>query len=442
MSLDWIKTPISEDAPCGIDLWEEDDPQYSDYYFDATDRLPEGDDYVKLGLALGEGAKNPDVIFDPKFVDLKSELGQIDALLQRTRDIRLLVLRTQWCVLAGKIADAATSMNALADLIDAFPMQAFPNLDDGTRDRLDAINDLGAIGAMILPLRYLDIANSGASRRRFMVCNGEATPHDGEDDLSVEIMKADMVALAEEVALEHSALVAFRSAIERIEAACAASPKPHKPQLDQVKAEIDAVLNVIAEANPKLAPETDEKDKKPVDGAPAQANTVAPVQAASKVASHDEARARLMATEAYFGRNEPSSAAVLLVTQARLLIGKTLVDAFDILMPNTAAQAKVDFIADNGFALSHGQLRALADQVQVADTDPAEPADGADMQAQVVPAPVVVNTAAEAVAEMMAVESYFRAVEKSSPIPTLLARARSFVGKDFEALLKELVPPL
>ena len=451
MTFDWITSPVSADAPCGADLWEEDDPQYSDYYFDATDRLPEADDYVKLGLALGEGAKAPDTIFDPASVNLKTELGEIDALLQRTRDTRLLVLRTQWCVLAGNIAEAATSVAAMADLIEAFPEEAFPSLEDGTRDRLDAINDLGSVGAMILPLRYLDIASSGASRRRFMVINGEATPHDGEDDLNIDTMKADMKALAEEVAQDHEALSAFLEGIGRIEAACQTSPKPHKPQLDQLKAEINAVLEVIAQVNPKLAPTDAKKDATVEEDKKGETpQTSVPVKAATKVASHDEARMRLIAAEGYFGRNEPSSATVLLVAQARLLIGKSLIDAFDILMPNTAAQAKVDFISDNGFALAHGQLRALADQVQVAEPIPASPpvvdtendAESENVPMHAPPAQVVVTTAAEAVAEIMAVETYFRAVEKSSPIPTLLSRARSYVGKDFETLLKEFVPPL
>ena len=96
MSLDWITTPVTQDAPGGPDLWMDDDPEFSEYYFDAQGRLPEADDYVKLGLEMGSGGKAEDQIFDPKSVDLKAELATIDGLLKRTRDVRLLTLRAQW----------------------------------------------------------------------------------------------------------------------------------------------------------------------------------------------------------------------------------------------------------------------------------------------------------------------------------------------------------
>ncbi|MEL7126716.1 MAG: hypothetical protein AAGK30_10800, partial [Pseudomonadota bacterium] len=70
MSLDWITTPVTQDAPGGPDLWMDDDPEFSEYYFDAQGRLPEADDYVKLGLEMGSGGKAEDQIFDPKSVDL------------------------------------------------------------------------------------------------------------------------------------------------------------------------------------------------------------------------------------------------------------------------------------------------------------------------------------------------------------------------------------
>ena len=90
--------------------------------------------------------------------------------------------------------------------------------------------------------------------------------------------------------------------------------------------------------------------------------------------------------------------------------------------------------------MSHGQLRALADAVHVGDAPIPQPDEPAEA---VLPAdPIVVTTAAEAGSQIMSVECYFRAGEKSSPIPTLLARARSYIGKDFETLLREFVPPL
>jgi predicted component of type VI protein secretion system len=42
---------------------------------------------------------------------------------------------------------------------------------------------------------------------------------------------------------------------------------------------------------------------------------------------------------------------------------------------------------------------------------------------------------------LSAVEGFFRMVEPSSPVALLLARARSYFGKDFTSILNELMPP-
>ena len=39
-----------------------------------------------------------------------------------------------------------------------------------------------------------------------------------------------------------------------------------------------------------------------------------------------------------------------------------------------------------------------------------------------------------------AVESYFRTQEPTSPVPTLLVRARHYLDKDFDAIVAELIP--
>ena len=258
----------------------------------------------------------------------------------------------------------------MADLLEAMPEDAHPGRDDGPADRLEAINDLTQVGAMILPLRYYDIANSGASRRRMMVCNGDVTPHDGEDDLSIDDMVANLIDRGEETEIVHGHLSTVLEAISRIQTACLTASKPHTPQLQNLTNEVNAVLAVIASANPELASDSDSGSVDDADTPSAGGATGGgPAPVATEVKDHDEARRRLVAVETYFGLKEPSSACVLMVTQARLLIGKSLIDAFDILAPNTADRAKVDFISDNGFALAHGQLRSLADEVRIEEVD-------------------------------------------------------------------------
>ena len=53
---------------------------------------------------------------------------------------------------------------------------------------------------------------------------------------------------------------------------------------------------------------------------------------------------------------------------------------------------------------------------------------------------VTVASRAEAQTHMQAIEKYYQRTEPSSPIPLLLTRARSYSGRDFAALVKELGP--
>lgn len=472
MALEFLKTPISMEEPGGPDLWGQDDPAYSEYFFDAQGRLPEVDDYVQLARLDSEGAK---AIFDPKSVDLKAELAQIDPLMQRVRDVRLVVLRAQWGILAGNLATCVESVTGLADMVEALPDAAHPLIEDGPADRVDAINDLAQMGAMILPLRYLRLAGTDVSLRQGMVADGRATAHPHETDLTQDALLRDLAREDEAVEATRGQLKEFKTALERIAMACLGHDIPHTPQLKTLEQEVQAVLDLLDAARPDTSPEAlaEKTEAEESDGPPPGTGST-PTQPPGDIRSHDEARDRLVAVETYFGRYEPSSAAVLLVTQARLLIGKSLIEAFDTLSPNRASEAKMAILSDNGFTLSHPRMSELAQQIEImpepepdpipeppTPEPPAPDAPSGDMdgletgdpeasasqsapppapQKPDMPKPVVIRSASEAADHMLAVEAYFKTMEKSSPVPILLARARGYIGKDFEALLKEFIP--
>ncbi len=500
MSLDWIATPVAEDSPAGEDLWA-GDATFDEYYFPALERVPEADDFFRPGMEMDGRKVSEDVLFDPKSIKLDEEVAKIDALLQRSRDARLLTLRAQFGMLAGNLESCVESVEAMAASLTAMPIDVHPTLADGPRDRLDAINDLSSVGGMILPLRYLDLAGTGTSLRKIQVVRGEFTASDAEEDLDADSLMGALADSGSSLDELNDLFKRFSAALSGIETACLASDPPHTPQLKTLAAEIDKVTELLAQANPSLTVEsTAAGADDSADGDRQAAKT--PAKPATDVRSHDDATARLTAVETYFGQNEPSSASVLLVTQARLLIGKSLIDAFDTLMPQISDQAQVKFAPDSGFQLAHMQLRRLADEVlidpnfvapeevverpaptpepepeptpepveepapepevaedrdadAIADeneaTDAPEPEPIPEPEPVPEPAPIpgpepaedetiFVRSAQEANSQIKAVETYFRAVEKSSPIPMLLARARSYIGKDFEALMREFIP--
>lgn len=164
---------------------------------------------------------------------------------------------------------------------------------------------------------------------------------------------------------------------------------------------------------------------------PLRAPPVAQAGGAAEITSPAAVKVTLAAVERYLAQTEPSSATLLLVTQARLLVGKTLVEALETLLPGEAAKAVVDFGPTTGFALSMDKLKMLAAE--------ARPAMGEE-SALSPPQPPVLRERADVAAQLRAVESWYRRNEPASPIPLLLTRARTYLDKDFEAILSELLP--
>ena len=493
MSLDWITDAITAQAPAGPDLWAEDDQSYSDYYFNALDRIDVT--YLKPGQIFG-GTQQPDELFDTASINLKSELASIDGLLKSTRDLRLLSLRARWSILAGKLETCAETMTAMADLLEAMPADAHPSLADGPADRLEALNDLANVETMLQPLRYLRLGGTAATLRRMTVARGNATARIDEDDVDLEEMIRDLRSAAEEVAADRVFLKAMQTDLSRISSSAGQGVKPHFGGLNTVLAELLTVLN---EAVPDQAPQAEAAAPETVfedAAAPTAPAFTAPSQPLGAIKTHNEAAGRLRAVERYFGHAEPSSAALLLVTQARMLLGKSLIEAFEALMPEAVSRAAINFSDGNGMRLTHGALRDLAQHARSGAQGPVAPAPDPKPQAEpeappakrsidevlaafsndsyisATPAPVArmsqpqveinysaatpdgevdpaldalaanypVANAQDASAQLQSIIAYFNAMERSSPIPMLLNRARGYIGKDFETLMREFIP--
>ncbi|TNE68632.1 MAG: hypothetical protein EP336_04010 [Rhodobacteraceae bacterium] len=503
MSLDWVSKALAGDSPAGPDLWEADDAEYGDYYFSALDRIDIT--YVKPGMDSA-------TVFDPADVDLKSELSSIDALLKRSRDLRLLSLRARWAILAGKLEACVESVEAIAGLMTEMPADVLPTLEHGPADRLDALNDLGHQETMLQPLRHLNLAGTPTTYRLVTVARGEMTAREDEQDVDLGALMRELSFAKDETEEERLVLKRFRNALHRISDTVTSGPKPQFGPLDSLLSDILALLDAaVPDQAPVAAPPASEAPATSaaasLAGATAAAPAIVPAPPQTEIKSQQEAAARLRAVEQYFRHFEPSSAALLLVTQSRMLLGKSLIEAFEVLMPDTAARAAINFAEDSGFRLSHGHLRALSDQAMSVTTPPPvmpepetapepeptpepeaprklsideilgmhESGGSAPKSAPPSPAPTPapaptaasstgkspafvpldpddeaallveaarypVTTSQEAQAQLMSIESYFRAVERSSPIPMLLTKARSYIGKDFESLMRELIP--
>lgn len=441
MSIDELLLPVSETAACGADLNAELDAEYDDYYFGALGRLPSF--YFQPGVVRPDGSRTPDFIFEQSSVQIAQEARSIDALLQRSRDIRLLVLRAQWEALAGRIGPVSDAIGAIAALLEVYPDAVHPAVTRGPSERREAINDLNQPVTMVQALLFAGLTgNTEVTLRKLRVAAGGLTPLEAEEGLSPgPLMDAlGQASNRKKVDDTHGAAMRMLDGLKRIERACQTHPSaPFSPGLHDIEKVASDILEVIHTARPDLRaadlPAAANRSQEVPVASPVAADAAIPAPVVSSeaatIVSHLHARRVLEACERYYSRAEPSSAALLLVTQARLLIGRPLIEALETLLPAQAGQAIVDFGPQTGFQINIDRLRVLTGSLPdtTGDAAPADPG----------PDPVI-KDAQQASAAIHAVETYFRRSERSSPVPLLLQRARSYLEKDFQSLIDELIP--
>ncbi len=440
MAIDWLTDPISDDLPCGDDLVATDDDAFISYYYEAEAALPER--YFVPGIRSPGDSFAPGTVFDPKSIRHAAEKETILGLLRKSRDVRLLSLLARQQVLSGRLEGFVEAVDAIAVLLETHPVDVHPQ---DTADRRSALEELGASTTVVTPLQYINLAGAGeVSLRKYMAATGQSEPRDGEVGLSGPSMLGELGSPSNKGAVDTSwkLLSAGQDAIQRIKGACLRGDRPFTIGLTATVEVLSEMQKLIGQARPdlqgELAPvvaKASNESAVATPGEPAVASAAPaatmPSLAPQVIPSQAAARQALRAIEMFFARFEPSSAALLLVTQARLLVGKPLIEAIETLLPEDANKARIDFGANTGFSMSMDRLRLLSKEL--AALAPAEP------EADPGPPPVI-TTRAEVAAWLRDVEDYFRKREPASPIPLLLSRAKSYLDKDFGALISELMP--
>jgi type VI secretion system protein ImpA len=442
MAIDWLGDPISDDAPCGADLLAEDDESYVGYYFEAEAALPER--YFVPGIRSPNDNFAPGTVFDPKSIKHAAEKDAILGLLRKSRDLRLLSLLARQQVLAGRLEGFVEAVDGIATLLESFPTDVHPQ---DTADRRSALEELGAATTVVTPLQYINLAGAGeVSLRKYMAATGQSEPRDGEVGLNGGSMLGELGSPSNKGAVDQSwkLLCAAQAGVQRIKGACLRGDRPFTIGLTATIEALTEMQKLIGQARPDLQGElaaapadmtgTEAPSSEPdgvAQAAPVMSSTTIPSLAPQVIPSQAAARQALRAIELFFARYEPSSAALLLVTQARLLVGKPLVEAIETLLPEDANKARIDFGASTGFSMSMDRLRLLSKEL--ASLAPAEP------EADPGPPPVIASRA-EVAAWLRDVDDYFRKREPASPIPLLLTRAKGYLDKDFAALISEFMP--
>lgn len=436
---DLIK-PISPDAPCGEDLLAVDDPDFVDYYFNVEDRLPTS--YFNVARQT---------LFDPKSVDAKAEAAQIDALLKRSRDLRLIGIDAKFQILSGRFKGFVDAVMSMAALIQTHPDDVHPREN---QDRQNAIEELNSVATIIAPLDYAilfsDRRAGDVIYRPFATGSGKVTPREGEEPGDAGHVTGILGSAenAKSVDQLYGELTGLQGALTGLAAACKA--RGLYPKLDRLEAKLADMVAMITTARGDLggaAPTAGASEMAEGTAATAAAAvggggvTVTVQAGTADVPDHKAAYRLLAAVEGYFVAQEPASLALVLVMQSRLLIGRPLVEALDVLMEGTSSNAAITFGGDTGFAISMARMRDLSSYAPVSTTDElASTAWEPGPDGEPVESPAILSRD-HAGLVLKQVEDFFRLREPASPIPILLFKARNMLTKDFHALVRDLLPP-
>jgi type VI secretion system protein ImpA len=421
---------VSGEEPCGPDLDLAGDPDYMNFIARTEGVLP---------VTFFSGPEGRP--FDRTSIDFDAEFATIGPLLDRTRDIRLLVLLGKLLILNRDLTGFVGCIGLIETLLKERWDEVHPQGSDGDfAIRMASIESLDDMPPVVFPLQYLPLINhrrlGPLSYRTWMIATGEAKPREGEavlDPAAIEtaMMDTELPALVE----TRDQFQALQAALGSVRDICVDRTGGERAaRLEKLPGLVDKILGlvegVVVKRDPALATAAPQAPEgAPVDGAAA---TTVP---AGAVASTRDVADALAAIADYFGRHEPSSPALLLVRQAEQLMGKSFLEVMRVLVPNHMEQAAVQIGKDKQiFDLPIERLSAFAEGLPAPEQEAVEATGEAAVRR------LEAKTRGDAIRLLEQIGTYYRIAEPSSPVPFLTDRARSFAERDFLSLLKELLP--
>jgi type VI secretion system protein ImpA len=409
---------ISDDDPCGPDLDAEGDSDYLNFMAKWEAQLPAS--YFPY-----DQEKAAHLVFDPKSIDLTEAKAGALRLLARSRDVRLLTFLAKVDILNKDLGGFARWMIVIARLLADQWDAVHPRGEGGDFGaRAAQLSTLDDVPVVIMPLQYAPLVETrrdGAlTFRMHLFALGEASPIESErtrniGDIDKIFLEGDLPALVQTLALLRTIKTAIAEIAattrEKSAAKYAVTFTALTPLIERMAAFVQAA---ITRRDPSLERSAAADDVMAAEEASPQISIA--------FASLSDADAALASALGYFVSTEPSSAAVLLLDQARQLLGKNLYEVMKIIAPNHADAARIFIGGEPAFAVPISGIASKR-------ADP--------MEAASAPAPATSRAAALSLID--AVSTYLRNAEPSSPVPMMLDRARALATRDFFGLLKELL---
>lgn len=400
--------PVSAEQPCGPDLDAAGDADFMSFLAAMEGKLPQF--YYA---------------FDIKSIDFDGALASGTALLQRSRDVRVIVLLAKLAILGRDLFGFATWLQGLEGLLRDRWDDVNPHGEDGDfLSRMAPLHTLDDNPVVILPLQHVPLAQTKregvVTFRAHLVASGEVRPRENETVLDVGMIeKTFREADLGELTRVRDALLAIRTALSAIvEISKSKAGYEQAVEFKALPATAGRMFDLVQAALVRRDPSAAGAGDSPVEDLESPASAA---EGGVSAASPPSIVATLGAAAAYFEAMEPSSPAVLLIRQARQLVGKNLFEVMQILVPSYADSARIPVGVEPTFVVPLGVLPNGTSDVEAGQEVP----DAATRQA--------------ALALLDQVASHYRRTEPSSPIPLLLDRAKSLAARDFLTLLKDIL---
>lgn len=413
-----IEKEISADTPCGPD--------------------PDADSDVQSFLSVAEGQLPASYrSFSKKSFESKQTLADLRTYLEKSRDLRYLILAAKYHILSDDLPGFIDAVAATSALLGAQWDHCHPTQAAGGAELRSAfLTSFDDLPTVVLPLQSATLINDkrlGAlSMRSILVGEGKLPAREGETVIESSGIRdaflrfEPLQQLVDLTANLDTVLTSLESLRQLFIDKAGHEAAPQFERLPDLVRGIRAYVGgIVTIREPSLAPAQPAQTENRQESPETAAAPLVPL-ATSDVASVKEASNALAAILTYYAGREPSSLARLLLKQAHQLVGKSFVEVMKILAPGLVEKAKVQIGGTMPFALNFAQLSALA----VEEGKP----DETEAEARI----YTVATRGEATALMRQIEIFYNNIEPSSPIPMLIEKARALVAKDFNALLMEI----
>ena len=429
-----LRAPLSEDAPCGPDLDQEGDTDYLNLMAEIEGVLPAS--YYSFNRGVAE---------------LDTAVGDLSRLLERSRDLRVMTVLAKLLLFQKNLAGFSSCLAAMAGLLENFWDAVNPGGDDiGLRSA--ALQTLDDIPHVIFPLQYLPLVESrrpgGISFRSYLIAIGEVKPRVPPDNEKprAEETSWDLSTLDQAISdCNLTVLIATRDELARLKTSIATicsvwianAGFDDVPTVDKLSTLVDRMLlfvdGNVGKRDPAAAlnAPTDTASAE-TDAAPAGASAIL----GTRVNSKRDVAVSLTEVIGYFNRREPSNPALLLIRQARDLVGKNFIDVLRVLIPDSFEESRITVGSEQRVFFPMGRLSELMSRADDEGTSDATDTSETEPTAPIGP----FQSRPEAIAALEQVSAFYRTTEPSSPIPLLIDRARGLVSLDFMTLLKEITP--